>query len=299
MQVQVGAKRLGVALGAGGIRGAAHIGVLRSLSRHGLVPQALSGSSAGAVVAALYSVGYTPDQMEELALSMNAKQLYDPNLSLKSLFGATINTILSLLHVPSRYDLPFPQGLIQGKAWEQYLFQQLGPILVNAVEFPIAILATDIDTGQGIAFSQESGLAEVSISDAPLAQAVRASSAIPGVFCPAHVQGRTLVDGGVKASVPASLLQGLGSDVILAVDLGYAGQRDHPVDNIHEIIAQSLDIMGAELTDYQLTGTASLVIRPVANDVGLRDFARIPQLIRLGEETMDRAIPALQALLGH
>lgn len=153
---------------------------------------------AGAVVTALYAVGYTPNEMEALALSLNTKQLYDSNLSLKSLLGATINTLLSLLHVPSRYDLPFPQGLIQGKAWEQYLYRQLGPRKVSSLELPIAILATDIDTGQGIVFSQEEGLGEVTISDAPLAQAVRASSAIPGVFCPAYVDGRTLVDGQIR-----------------------------------------------------------------------------------------------------
>ena len=297
MRTQVGRKRLGVALGAGGLRGAIHIGVLRSLERHGIEVQAMSGSSAGAIVAAFSAVGYSPAEMESLVLSLDAKLVYDPNLNWRSLLGVTANALLSFLRVPERYRLPFPTGLLQGKLWLDWLYRQLGVTQVTEVELPLAILATDIDSGEAVVFSQTVELAEVVLSDQPLALAVRASSAIPGVFSPAYVAGRTLVDGGVKASVPADLLRGLGADVVLAVDLGTA-ERDDPADNIYEIISQSLDILEEELTRYQLEGTADLVIRPVVRNVSLTDFDRIPELIRLGEQTMDRAIPALRKLLG-
>ncbi len=298
MRVQIGAKRLGVALGAGGLRGAIHIGVLRSLERHGIAVQALSGSSAGAIVAAFSAVGYSSAEMESLVLSLDAKQLYDPNLSWRSLLGLTANALLSFLRIPERYRLPFPTGLLQGTLWLDWLYRQLGVTTVAEAQLPLAILAADIDSGEAVVFSQLAELAEVVMPDQPLALAVRASSAIPGVFSPAYVSGRTLVDGGVKASVPAELVRGLGADTVLAVDLG-AVERDDLADNIYEIISQSLDIMGEELTTYQLQGTADLVIRPVVQNVSLTDFDRIPELIRLGEQTMDQAIPALRRLLAR
>ncbi|HBK85934.1 MAG TPA: patatin, partial [Firmicutes bacterium] len=90
-------------------------------------------------------------------------------------------------------------------------------------------------------------------------------------------------DGAVKASVPAHLVRDLGVDVVVAVDLGYAGQRDEAVDNIVEVISQSLNILGEELTKCQLNLDADLVIRPRIYDVSLRDFHRIPEIIDRGE----------------
>ncbi len=297
MQLQVGRKRLGVALGAGGIRGAAHIGVLRSLEKHKVPVYALSGSSAGALVAAFYATGYSPDQMAQQAISFEGSQLFDPALGWKTWLGATTNALFAWLRVPSRHHLPYPQGLVQGRAWDRWLQRRLGEMLVSEVEMSLALLATDIDSGEGVVFSQHENLWPVTIADQPLAEAVRASSSIPGIFPPVQIAGRTLVDGGVKCSVPASLAGDLGAEVVLAVDLGSDLERDDPVDNIYEIISQSLDIISEELTGYQLQGTADLVLRPVVGAWGWRDWDRLQQLIELGEQAMDDQIPALKALL--
>lgn len=298
MRIQVGRKRLGLALGAGGVRGVAHIGVLGCLQRHGIIPATVAGSSAGAVIAAFAAVGYTPEQMTALAVSLQPGQIYDPNLSWWTALGALVNGLLLWLRVPPRHDLPFPQGLLKGQAWEDYLQRYLGDLLCSQVQLPLAILSTDVNSGASVVFSQVADLGAVTLADVPLARAVRASSAIPGVFRPVHLGALTLVDGGVKCSVPAALARQLGADVVLAVDLAPVEPKDYRANNIHEIILQSLEIMEDELTGFQLAGTADLVLRPIAQPAGLLDFDQIPQLIAAGDRAMEQALPELQALLG-
>lgn len=209
---------------------------------------------------------------------------------------AVANGLFAWLRLPPQLRLPFPQGLVGGRAWEKWLLRHLGRLTVSEVVMPLAILATDIDSGEGVVFSQYAKW-PVTLPDQQLAEAVRASSAIPGIFPPVRIAGRALVDGGVKCSVPASLMRDLGEDVVLAVDLNSDLERQDPVDNIYEVISQSLDIMGEELTAYQLIGNADLVLRPVVGSWGWRDFGRIEQLIDIGEAAMDRQMPRLKALL--
>ncbi len=118
MRVRVGVSNFGLALGSGGLRGAAHIGVLKSLERHGLQPVCLAGSSAGAVVAALYAAGYSVADLEELATGLDADKIYDINLSWSTLLSL-IRGLFCRKRCPSPTALP--KGLIKGAAWEQYL----------------------------------------------------------------------------------------------------------------------------------------------------------------------------------
>lgn len=294
MQVRVGKSRFGLALGSGGLRGAAHIGVLKCLERHGLQPTCLAGSSAGAVVAALYAAGYSVAALEDLALQLNASKLYDSNLTWRS--------FLSLLKgwVCGRRCQPevLPMGLVKGEAWEKYLTSLLGQQKFADLSLPTAVLAVDVETGDAVAFaSREMSSADVTLTGATVVQGVRASSSIPGVFAPLQLYGYTLVDGAVHASVPAQLVRDLGAQVVVAIDLGYAGQREERVDSVIEVISQSLHILGEELTKCQLEKTADLVVRPRIYDVSLRDFERIPEIIARGEKAMEAQIPRLRRLL--
>lgn len=292
---QMGKKKLGLALGSGGLRGAAHIGVLRSLERHGFYPDLLSGSSAGAVVAALYAAGYGVGELAELACKLNAGKIYDPNLG----FKAFINRLKSLLGGGGRLPqaLALPAGLLKGEAWQKYLASLLGRQLFSDLRLPLAVLAVDIEDGASIIFSgQPLPTKAETLVETTVVEALRASTAIPGIFQPAQVGGHNLVDGAVKASVPVYLARLLGADLVLAVDLGYAGQRRDKIDNFMEIILQSINIMGAALTDCQLR-RVPLVVQPQIYDVSLWDFKRIPEIIDRGEEAMEAKIPELQKLL--
>ena len=299
MQVRVGKSKFGLALGSGGLRGAAHIGVLKSLERHGLRPYCLSGSSAGAVIAALYSAGYTVPELVDLAIALDESKVFDPNVGWHTLLALAVDLVCRMLPVNCHCPLSLPMGLLKGTAWENYLARLLGKKQFSDLTIPTAILAVDVETGDSVAFAAEPlGKADVTLTGGTVAQAVRASSAIPGVFQPLQLSGYMLVDGAVKASVPAHLVRDLGVDVVVAVDLGYAGQRDEAVDNIVEVISQSLNILGEELTKCQLNLDADLVIRPRIYDVSLRDFHRIPEIIDRGEKAMEAQIPNLLRLLG-
>lgn len=300
MKVQVGRKRLGLALGSGGLRGAAHIGVLRSLEKHGLPPDVIGGSSAGAVVAALYACGYSVDEMEQLALRLRPEDVFDLAISWNTTAVIVINSLLSWIHAPESWLLQYPMGLLKGEAWERYLHRVLGDVQMRNLNMPTAILAVDVNSGQSVVFaSRQLPPPVVQLPDARLVDAVRSSSAIPGVFAPAVVAGRLLVDGAVKAAVPAGYVRELGADVSLAIDLGYSGLRQDPVDNVLEVVSQSFDILAHELTTLQLLFTADLTVKPGIYDVGLRDFNRIPEMIQRGEEVMDAAIPSLKLLLAQ
>lgn len=298
MLVRVGTNKLGLALGSGGLRGAAHIGVLRSLERHGLRPACLAGSSAGAVVAALYAAGYTVEELTHLAMRLDASKIYDHSITWRSLLSLGAGLLCNVLPGKRHFPVSFPQGLIKGDAWERYLNSLLGKRKFTDLNLPTAILAVDVETGDAVAFAaEELGGADVTLIGAPVATAVRASSSIPGVFQPLHLYGYTLVDGAVKASVPTQLVRDLGAHVVVGIDLGYAGQREDTVDDILEVISQSLSILGEELTKCQLEHTADLVVRPEIYDVSLRDFERIPEIIERGEKAMEAQIPRLLQLL--
>lgn len=298
MRVRIGKNKFGLALGSGGLRGAAHIGVLRSLERHRLRPACLSGSSAGAVVAALYAAGYTVEELTDLAINLDADKIYDSSITWKSLLSLAASLLTRVLPGNCRLPLSFPDGLIKGVAWERYLLSLLGKSKFSDLQLPTAMLAVDVDTGDSVAFAAEiMAPADVTLVGALVAEAVRASSSIPGVFEPLRLYGYTLVDGAVKASVPAHLARALGADVVVAVDLGYAGQREDTVDNIIEVISQSLNILGEELTKCQLQESADLIVRPQIYDVSLRDFERIPEIIERGEKAMEAQIPFLLQLL--
>lgn len=298
MQVRVGTNKFGLALGSGGLRGVAHIGVLRSLERHGLRPACLSGSSAGAVVAALYAAGYTVEELTDLAMDLDADKIYDSSISWRSFFSFGRSLLANVLLGKPRFPASFPEGLVRGAAWERYLLSLLGKSKFSDLELPTAVLAVDVNTGDSVAFAAEVMVpADVTLIGASVAEAVRASSSIPGVFQPLHLYGYTLVDGAVKSSVPTHLTRALGADVVVAIDLGYAGQRQDPVDNIVEVISQSINILGEELTKCQLQGSADLIVRPQIYDVSLRDFERIPEIIERGEKAMEAQIPFLLQML--
>jgi NTE family protein len=160
--------RLGLALGGGGARGYAHIGVLRVLEREGIPIDYLAGTSMGGLVAAGYATGMTPDQLQAEALAMRTWRLLD--LSLSSM------------------------GLLEGKRLRQLLVRIFGEREFADTRIPLRLTAVDLDKGE-----------ELTLGEGSLVDALRATVSVPGVFCPAVWRGRLLVDGGVTNNVPADM----------------------------------------------------------------------------------------------
>lgn len=293
--------KIGIALSGGGLRGVSHIGILKVLFEEKIPIDYIAGTSAGSIVAAFISLGYSPKYIETLAKQVHKKQLFDSNLNVTTiLWHAALDYLARRFSVWSL----MPRGLIKGQRLEYYLNTQYqGKRLTNA-QLPVAIMATDIHTGESIVFASpqtkinESLLPHsVVITDASLAEAVRASTAIPGIFTPKTFSGRWLVDGGLQNNLPTTVLRLMGSDIVIGVDLGYAGERRDYIDNISEIIIQSFEIMSREITVCKAEQTADLVIYPNIYDVGLTEVSRIPEVISRGEEAARNYLPAIRERL--
>lgn len=307
--------KIGIALGSGSARGWSHIGVLRTLLRHGIAPDVVTGTSIGALVGAYYAA----DKLQELEEWV---------------------TSLSWREVVSLLDLRLDGGLIEGRKVFQFIEQHLQDHSFEKLAKPFAAVATDLHTGR-----------EVWLQHGHLAEAVRASISIPGLFTPYRTQsGRFLVDGGLVNPVPVSLCRAMGADLVIAVNLnaeivgkhlhnshkvsseftsmpatptsgtqeaeqdgdflhrlsrlfsgdegGSVPDHESPAPGVMEVIASSINIMQDRVTRSRMAGDpADLVLTPRLSHMGLMEFYRAAEAITEGEQTVEFALSALHALL--
>lgn len=285
--------KIGLALGSGGLRGAAHIGVIDELEKAGVHADMVSGTSSGSLIAAMYASGMTSSEMQETALGITAKDILDP-------IGCTAFFLIApfvLLMFGARPYLP--KGILRGGRFERFLASHFGDMCMSDLKMPCSIVSVDIHTGEKIVFTSEAParaavFKETLYCDARVVDAVRASCSIPGVFEWKAWEGRHLVDGAVREPVPARILKEQGCDYVIAVDLGYTGQADAKVRELPSIITQSLDILGEEVSDYVLYYYANTIIKPRLYNVALTDTSRIPECIEEGRNAARKALPDLR-----
>ncbi len=256
------APRLGLALGGGAARGFAHVGVIQVLEQNGIRPDLVVGTSAGSMVAAMYASGKTAAELEATALSMEEATLTDWSLPIMG------------------------RGMLRGEALTRYVRQAVGGKLLENMSIPLGVLATDLATGQGVLFRR---------GDA--AQAVRASSAVPGVFAPVNITGRDYVDGGLVAPVPVRYARDMGAEVVLAVDISSAPEGNSAVGSV-QVLLQTFAIMGQSINRHELAG-ADVVLRPALVGVGSADFTARLRAIEAGRAAMQAALPQLRTQLAR
>lgn len=254
--------RLGLALGGGAARGFAHIGVIQELERVGIRPDLLAGTSAGSLVATFYASGMPGKELERLALRMQEAEIADWSLPILG------------------------RGLLRGEALARYVRRTIDGKLLEDMALPVGVLATDLHTGRGVLFRR---------GDAALA--VRASSAVPGVFAPVKIGGTEYVDGGLTAPVPVRQAREMGAEIVLAVDISATPETNAATGNL-DVLLQTFAIMGQSINRHELA-TADLVVRPVLNGMGGADFSSRERAIEAGREAMRAALPRLNALLAQ
>ncbi|OLN33335.1 patatin-like phospholipase family protein [Desulfosporosinus metallidurans] len=233
----------GLVLGAGGARGFAHLGVLQVLEEEKIGMDIVVGCSAGAIFGALWCAGLDLYRIERLLTYPGfAKKLLDPAVSKEGLVKG--DKILEVLRLLTR-DMSFEN-----------------------LKIPLAIVATDIESGELVVFSEGS-----------VAQAVRASISIPGFFKPYRYQGRLLVDGAVKNRLPVHIARNMGAEKVLAVDVkkGLMTKLSSAMD----ILLQSIEILEDEVFRAHCHG-ADLLIQPDIGHIGSFQFDRAEEGIRLG-----------------
>ena len=252
--------KVGLALGGGAARGFAHVGVIQVLEEAGIRPDLVTGTSAGSLVAAFYASGKNGAQLQRLAETMDEATFAD-------------------------WTLPFfSRGLLRGEALARYVQQQINGRLIEEMQIPLGIVATDLGTGQGVLFQRGN-----------TATAVRASSAVPALFQPVRIAGRDYVDGGLVSPVPVRYARQMGAELVIAVDISSAPESNGASDTL-QVLLQTFTIMGRSINSLELR-EAEVVVRPSLNSVSSADFGARRQSIEAGRSAMRRMLPQLIAAL--
>lgn len=215
-------KKLGLALGAGGSRGVAHIGFLSALEEHGIKPDYICGCSMGSVVGAAYASGMTPEGIWSAVAKLRILDLISPSKQRGGLFGT--------------------------KKMRQQLLKHIGDITFDELKIPFRCVAVDMCTQKLVEFSEGSVL-----------DAVVASSSIPAVFHPLDKDGMRLVDGGILERVPAAQVKAMGADVVVAVDV--LGQKDCSEDcpRVLGVLLETIDLMDNYRTKRRREENADII----------------------------------------
>lgn len=311
--------KIGIALSGGGIRGAAHIGVLKALEENNIKIDMISGTSAGSIVASLYAMGYSPDELSKTFKEFQYKSLWDyeykyflPFLFNILLLGKKKNIIdfdivgifAILIGLIFKKNIKI-DGFIKGNRIEKIIFelsQKANKLLIKDAKIPLAIPSVDINSAENVVFTSKliknmAGDDTIYIDDATMYEAVRSSIAFPVIFKPKIFRGRHLVDGGLRDNVPVEILSRLGADKIIAVNLGYSGQNKNSVSNIFEIATQSVEIMAYQVSKTTLS-KANFVLKPEIYDVSLLENSRIEECIERGYISANKAMDDIKTALG-
>lgn len=276
MSRRIAQRLVGLALSSGNARGMAHIGVLKILEEEGIPIDMMAATSAGAVFGSMYAAGRSIPELVEFAV--NVQRQY--------------NFLTGFRYWDIR--LPPRSGLLKGNVVLSYLRKWLSDKTFDDLNIPLYIIATDLISGEEVVFDHGS-----------VAEAVRASMSVIGVFEPAFVSGRFLIDGGSVNPVPSQLLADKGISIILASNVIPSLEdrihrrelrREGRLPNVIGILTGMMEIMEGEIIRTRL-GPVDVLIQPDIARYGTLEYERVNELIRRGEEAAHAQIPAIRQLL--
>ncbi len=287
---QPSAPGVGLALSGGGAKGFAHIGVLKVLDEIGLPIQYISGTSMGAIIGAMYAIGYHPDEIERIVKSIDWQDLLSDEADYRFISmteKAWNSRYLGQLYLQNG-AFRLPAGLIEGQKISNMLSHLTWSVhhVTDFTRFPIPFvaLATDIISGE-----------PVPLRSGYLPDALRASMAIPSIFTPVELDGKLLVDGGLVRNLPAQDVRDLGAEIVIGVDVGQPLRSAERLTSFFEIIDQALSLSAAFSTREQRK-LCDILIVPQLNDLSFSSFSEADALIRLGEAAAREQLPLLLAL---
>ena len=254
-EVRPAPPKVALARGGGAARGFAHIGVIKALESHGIVPDMVIGTSSGSLVGALYASGYGGFDLQRTALQLD-------------------DTIIADWSLPDR-------GFIKGEALQNFVNQAVQNRPMEKLNKPFAVVATDLQSGEPVVFrTGNTGMA------------VRASSSVPGVFQPVTISGREYVDGGLVSPVPVRAARAMGADVVIAVYISNNPRLGKTRDSV-DVMLQTFAIMGQSIAGYELS-EADIVIRPDTGRIRSTAFEDRHLAIIEGEKAGLAAIAAIK-----
>ncbi|KAF1025411.1 MAG: putative NTE family protein [Acinetobacter bereziniae] len=251
---------IAIALGGGGAKGFAHIGVLKVLESHGIKPKIVTGTSAGSFVGSIYASGKTPYQMQQIAQQLKESDLRD----------LTLNS----------------QGIVLGQKLQDYVNRNVANKPIEQFPIRFAAVATRLDNGKKAEFIKGNA-----------GQAVRASCSIPNVFVPATIGNAKYVDGGLVSPIPVQTARDMGADIVIAVDISARPSGSQPM-NMWGLLDQTINIMGQQSINNELA-QANIVIQPKVGHLGTLDLKSSNQAILEGEKAAQGKIIAIQTAINN
>jgi len=261
-------KKVGLALGSGGIRGLAHVGVIRSLLDNNIPIDYIAGCSIGAWVAAHYALYNDLEKLSEFTVGKKQEKLR------------------------SFLEISLEGGLIKGKKLETLLDDWLDHKTFADIKTPLKVNAVDVLTGREIIFDSGS-----------LGHAVRTSMSIPGIFRPIKENGMMLVDGGICNPVPDNIVREMGADVVISVNLDdFRSEKPYAESDmsITGITARMIEIMRHYLALNSLQSSDVIIMPPVAKYSNWREYFwnnAGEDIARVGVETTEKLIPTIRNLI--
>jgi NTE family protein len=255
--------KIGLALGGGGAKGLAHIGVLKVLEKNNIIPQYVAGASMGALIGAYYSLGFNLDYLEKQILSLDKKTM-----------------------IRKFVDLNNPKiSLIKGKKIEKYINFMIKNSQFQDLKNDFKIVSTDLATGQEIIFDK-----------GDLTKALLSSISVPGILPPVKVNDQYLVDGGLVDNTPAKLVEKMGADFIIAVDLTIKQKTVLKDPGMFSVLMQSYEIMRSQGVESRLKNVRKklVVIMPeTRKTTDSFKFYNMARFIESGEKATEKVLPQI------
>ena len=276
---------LGIAFGGGGVRGAAHIGVLQVLHKAGITAEIVSGVSAGSIVAAMYAMNLDPFWVEnkfreiwESDSFQKASRSIISNGNRKSLFNKItkifVNHIIAIMSLHKK-------SIIKNKQLEEALNSLFADIHFKDLKIPLKVVATDINSGKDIVYDRGS-----------LVDAILQSSSIPGVLEPIFKEKKIIVDGGVGMPIPVSVIKN-HCEFTIAIDIGM--YRLRPIDRINAVsIKKRAEIITSNRLKKKLSLEADFIINPDTMGMQWSDFYNAEIIFEKGKSAAEDTISILK-----
>lgn len=292
--------KIGLALSGGGIKGAAHIGVLQALEEENIKFEFISGTSSGSIVATLYACGYKPSEIYDLFKKYCDQITYIDFVNILKLFKNII--------IKGKISI---DGLNSGKKIEKLVekaCKEKNIKNINQINFNLMIPAVDLNNGEIYYFKtnnkeyikRENRLTNnvKNIYNAEISKVVRASCSYPGIFSPCDFKNIKLIDGGIRENTPWKELKNEGADNVICVCFETIDKinKVEKEKNIFEVIMSSIDIMQYELFNYELFG-ADYIIKIRTEKISLLDKSQINYLYNLGYQTTKNKIKEIKLKL--
>lgn len=284
--------KIGLCLSGGGVKGAAHIGVIKALEEENIKFSYISGTSSGSIVATLYASGYSAEECLRIFKKYSKKINYIDAKNIFNFFKRAITKGKFLV-----------DGLNSGEIIEKLIRKECnkkGIYNINDIKFPIIIPSVNLYTGEVYIFTYQKESRNYSneikyVSCIEIGRAVRASCSYPGIFSPCPYNSTKLIDGGIRENTPWKELKKMGVDKVINV-VFEKDAREEKEFNVIDVVANSIDILCKELADYELSG-ADFLLKIKTDNISLLDTKKIDELYEIGYKTAKKEIKNIKKLI--